>query len=400
MAPALIPRFPLESVMFKQSGSFVSRGWLWTALIAASVLAAVVVFNGLQVRAKDAAQLKVLANKQSTVTVNVITPTSNTDASALSLPGRIEAYARAPLYSRISGYLKSWKADIGMSVKAGQVLAEIDTPDLDQQILQAKAELASTQANAAMSENTAKRWQSLQATNFVSSQAVEEKLADLNAKLAVVNASQANVNRLQALKNFSRIVAPFDGVVTVRNTDIGQLINVGGAPGSELFVVSDVKRLRLYVNLPQNQVSNIQKGTTAKFTVPEQPGQVFTATVQSMSQAISSSSGSMLVQLSAENKRGELLPGGYASVSFSIPAQANLLSVPPSALVYTKNGLLVATVNTENRVVLKPVVIARDHGNRLELLSGLEASDKVIENPPDGVTQGDLVQVRAVQASP
>lgn len=386
--------------MFKQSGSFVSRGWLWTALIAASVLAAVVVFNGLQVRAKDAAQLKVLADKQSTVTVNVITPTSNTDASALSLPGRIEAYARAPLYSRISGYLKSWKADIGMSVKAGQVLAEIDTPDLDQQILQAKAELASTQANAAMSENTAKRWQSLQATNFVSSQAVEEKLADLNAKLAVVNASQANVNRLQALKNFSRIVAPFDGVVTVRNTDIGQLINVGGAPGSELFVVSDVKRLRLYVNLPQNQVSNIQKGTTAKFTVPEQPGQVFTATVQSMSQAISSSSGSMLVQLSAENKRGELLPGGYASVSFSIPAQANLLSVPPSALVYTKNGLLVATVNTENRVVLKPVVIARDHGNRLELLSGLEANDKVIENPPDGVTQGDLVQVRAVQASP
>ena len=386
--------------MFKQSGSFVSRGWLWTALIAASVLAAVVVFNGLQVRAKDAAQLKVLADKQSTVTVNVITPTSNTDASALSLPGRIEAYTRAPLYSRISGYLKSWKADIGMSVKAGQVLAEIDTPDLDQQILQAKAELASTQANAAMSENTAKRWQSLQATNFVSSQAVEEKLADLNAKLAVVNASQANVNRLQALKNFSRIVAPFDGVVTVRNTDIGQLINVGGAPGSELFVVSDVKRLRLYVNLPQNQVSNIQKGTAAKFTVPEQPGQVFTATVQSMSQAISSSSGSMLVQLSAENKRGELLPGGYASVSFSIPAQANLLSVPPSALVYTKNGLLVATVNTENRVVLKPVVIARDHGNRLELLSGLEASDKVIENPPDDVTQGDLVQVRAVQASP
>lgn len=385
--------------MFKQSGSLVSRGWLWTALIAASVLAGVVVFNGLQVRAKDAAQLKALADKQSTVTVTVISPTSNSDAAALSLPGRIEANAKAPLYSRISGYLRTWKADIGTSVKAGQVLAEIDTPDLDQQILQAKAELASTQANAALSENTAKRWQSLQATNFVSPQAVEEKLADLNAKLAVVNASQANVNRLQALKNFSRIVAPFDGVVTARNTDVGQLINAGGAPGSELFVVSDVKRLRLYVNLPQNQVSNIQKGTTAKFTVPEQPGQVFTATVQSMSQAISSSSGSMLVQLSAENKRGELLPGGYASVSFSIAPQANLLSVPPSALVYTKSGVQVATVNAENKVVMKPVVIARDYGNRLELLSGIQANDKVIENPPDGVTQGDLVQVRTPQAS-
>ena len=385
--------------MSKQSVPTVSRGFLWIALAAAGLLAAVVVFNGLQARAKDGAQLKALADKQSAVTVSVISPTSNTDPSVLSIPGRIEAYAKAPLYSRISGYLKTWKADIGTPVKAGQLLAEIDTPDLDQQILQAKAELASTQASAALSENTAKRWKSLESANFVSGQAVEEKMGDYNAKMAVVNASQANVNRLQALKNFSRIVAPFDGVVTARNTDIGQLINVGGAPGSELFVVSNVKRLRLYVNLPQNQVAFIQKGSLAKFTVPEQPGQVYSATVQSTSQAINSSSGSMLVQLSAENKRGELLPGGYASVSFNIPAQADRLSVPPSALVYTKAGVLVATVNPENRVVMKPVVIARDYGNRLELLSGLQSTDRVIENPPDGVTQGDLVQVRAVQAS-
>ena len=385
--------------MSKQSVPTLSRGFLWIALAAAGVLAGVVVFNGIQARAKDGAQLKALADKQSAVTVSVISPTSNTDPSVLSIPGRIEAYAKAPLYSRISGYLKSWKADIGTPVKAGQLLAEIDTPDLDQQILQAKAELASTQANAALSENTAKRWKSLESANFVSGQAVEEKMGDYNAKMAVVNASQANVNRLQALKNFSRIVAPFDGVVTARNTDIGQLINVGGAPGTELFVVSDVKRLRLYVNLPQNQIAFIQKGSLAKFTVPEQPGQVYTATVQSTSQAINSSSGSMLVQLSAENKRGELLPGGYASVSFNIPAQADRLSVPPSALVYTKAGVLVATVNPENRVVMKPVVIARDYGNRLELLSGLQSTDRVIENPPDGVTQGDLVQVRAVQAS-
>ena len=234
--------------MSKQSVPTVSRGFLWTALGAAGVLAAVVVFNGLQARAKDGAQLKALADKQSAVSVTVISPSSNTDSSALSLPGRMEAYAKAPLYSRISGYLKTWKADIGTPVKAGQLLAEIDTPDLDQQILQAKAELASTQANAALSENTAKRWKSLESAQFVSGQAVEEKMGDYNVKLAVVNASQANVNRLQALKNFSRIVAPFDGVVTTRNTDIGQLINVGGAPGSELFVVSDVKRLRLSLN--------------------------------------------------------------------------------------------------------------------------------------------------------
>lgn len=386
--------------MSKQSVPTVSRGFLWTALGAAGVLAAVVVFNGLQARAKDGAQLKALAEKQSAVSVTVISPSSNTDSSALSLPGRMEAYAKAPLYSRISGYLKTWKADIGTPVKAGQLLAEIDTPDLDQQILQAKAELASTQANAALSENTAKRWKSLESAQFVSGQAVEEKMGDYNVKLAVVNASQANVNRLQALKNFSRIVAPFDGVVTARNTDIGQLINVGGAPGSELFVVSDVKRLRLYVNLPQNQIAFVKKGSLAKFTVPEQPGQVYTATVQSTSQAINSNSGSMLVQLSTENKRGELLPGGYASVSFTIPAQTDRLSVPPSALVYTKGTVQVATVNAENRVEMKPVVIARDYGNRLELLSGLQATDKVIENPPDGVTQGDLVQVRTVKASP
>jgi RND family efflux transporter MFP subunit len=385
--------------MSKQSVPTVSRGFLWTALGAAGVLAAVIVFNGLQARAKDGAQLKALAEKQSAVSVTVISPSSSTDSSALSLPGRMEAYAKAPLYSRISGYLKTWKADIGTPVKAGQLLAEIDTPDLDQQILQAKAELASTQANAALSENTAKRWKSLESAQFVSGQAVEEKMGDYNVKLAVVNASQANVNRLQALKNFSRIVAPFDGVVTARNTDIGQLINVGGAPGSELFVVSDVKRLRLYVNLPQNQIAFVKKGSLAKFTVPEQPGQVYTATVQSTSQAINSNSGSMLVQLSAENKRGELLPGGYASVSFNIPAQADRLSVPPSALVYTKGIVQVAIVNAENRVEMKPVVIARDYGNRLELLSGLQATDKVIENPPDGVTQGDLVQVRTVQAS-
>jgi len=385
--------------MSKQSVPTVSRGFLWTALGAAGVLAAVVVFNGLQARAKDGAQLKALADKQSTVSVTVISPSSNADSFALSLPGRMEAYAKAPLYSRVSGYLKTWKADIGTPVKAGQLLAEIDTPDLDQQILQAKAELASTQANAALSENTAKRWKTLENAHFVSGQAVEEKMGDYNVKLAVVNASQANVNRLQALKNFSRIVAPFDGVVTARNTDIGQLINVGGALGSELFVVSDVKRLRLYVNLPQNQIAFVKKGSLAKFTVPEQPGQVYTATVQSTSQAINSNSGSMLVQLSAENKRGELLAGGYASVSFNIPAQADRLSVPPSALVYTKGIVQVATVNAENRVEMKPVVIARDHGNRLELLSGLQTTDRVIENPPDGVTQGDLVQVRTVQAS-
>lgn len=383
--------------MLDTNNKGISKLVIGTVLGLMVIGGAIVVYQGLQARTSDAAHLKTTADKLSVRTVTVVSPTESTASPNMELPGRIEAYSRAPLYARISGYLKSWKADIGTPVKAGQLLAEIETPDLDQQILQAQAELASTQANAALSENTAKRWKSLQATNFVSSQAVEEKVGDWNAKQAVVNAAQANVNRIQALKNFSRIVAPFDGVVTARSTDVGALINVGGAPGTELFVVSDVRRLRLYVSVPQSQVAAIHTGTTAKFSVPEKPGKVFTATVQSMSQAINAGTGSMLVQLSADNPNKELLPGGYASVSFEMPATPGHLNIPPSALIFTKTGVQVATVNEESKVVLKPVVIARDHGTRLELMSGLQSSDKVIENPPDGVMQGDVVHVAVTE---
>ena len=383
--------------MLDQRPPVYSRSKLWISLLVVGVVAAVVVVNGLLERRADHALLVTKAEKQSVLTVTVINPSVSPASPSMDLPGRIEAYSKAPLYARISGYLKTWKADIGTTVKAGQMLAEIDTPDVDQQILQAKAELASTQANAALSENTAKRWQSLQTTNFVSAQAVEEKMGDLRVKQAMVNASQASVNRLQALKNFSRITAPFDGVVTARNTDIGALVNVGGAPGTELFVVSDVRRLRLYVQVPQNQVAAIRKGSVAKFTVPEKPGKVFNATVQSMAQAIQAGSGSMLVQLSADNSQGELLPGGYAQVSFDMPAHAEHLNIPPSALIFTKTGIQVATVNDENKVIIKPVVVAKDHGVRLELMSGLQSSDRVIENPPDGVMQGDMVQIALIE---
>ena len=375
----------------------VSRGYLWTSAVVFALVAAGIVINGLHVRSTDAAQLKANTEKQALTVVSVISPTPATEAGLLSLPGRFEA-PRAPIYARVSGYLKSWKTEIGTPVKAGQLLAEIDTPDLDQQILQAKAELATTQANAALSENTAKRWKSLEAANFVSSQAVEEKVGDYNAKLAAVNASQANVNRLLSMKNFARIVSPFDGVVTARNTEVGALINTVSDPGRELFVVTNTKRLRLYVSISQNQVLSIRQGSKAKFTVPSQPGKVFTASVVNMSQAINSSSGSMLVQLAAENARDDFLSGGFASVSFDIDAAADRFTLPPSALIFSKAGIAVATVNAQNKVELKTIVIARDHGNKVEILSGIQASDKVIENPPDGVAQGDVVQISTVEA--
>ena len=383
--------------MFESSSPKVSRGLLSTMLVLGAAIAIFVVVSGIGARQSDAGRLSERAQTQAVMTVNVIAPSPATGSASLDLPGRIEAFSKASIYARISGYLKSWKADIGTPVKAGQLLAEIDTPDLDQQILQAKAELASTQANAALSENTAKRWQSLLATNFVSSQAVEEKLGDYKVKQAIVAASQANVNRIEAMKNFSRIVAPFAGVVTARNTDVGALINVAGNAGSELFVVSDIKRLRLYVNLPQAYVAQIHKGTVAKFTVPGKPGKTFTATVMSMSQAIHTASGSMLIQLSADNPNTELLPGEFANVSFELAGVSAGLSVPPSALIFTKAGLRVATVSADNKVVLKAVVIGRDYGNKVELSSGLDATDRVIESPPDGVTDGDLVKVAVAE---
>jgi RND family efflux transporter MFP subunit len=383
--------------MFESSSPKVSRSLLWTTLVLGGAIATYVVVSGTAVRQSDAARLKERAQAQAVMTVNVINPSPANVAPTLDLPGRIEAFSKASIYSRISGYLKSWKADIGTPVQAGQLLAEIDTPDLDQQILQAKAELASTQANAALSENTAKRWQSLLVTNFVSSQAVEEKLGDYKAKQAIVAASQANVSRIEAMKNFSRIVAPFAGVVTARNTDVGALINVGGNAGSELFVISDIKRLRLYVNLPQAYVAQIHKGTVAKFTVPGKPGKTFSATVMSLSQAINTGSGSMLIQLAADNPKTELLPGEFANVSFELAGTSAGLSLPPSALIFTKTGLRVATVSAENKVVLKTVVIGRDYGNKVELSSGLESTDRVIESPPDGVTDGDLVKVAVAE---
>jgi len=383
--------------MFESSSPKVSRTLLWTTLVLGGAIATYVVVSGTAVRQSDAARLKERSQAQAVMTVNVINPSPATGAPTLDLPGRIEAFSKASIYARISGYLKNWKADIGTPVKAGQLLAEIDTPDLDQQILQAKAELASTQANAALSENTAKRWQSLLTTNFVSSQAVEEKLGDYKAKQAIVAASQANVSRIEAMKNFSRIVAPFAGVVTARNTDVGALINVGGNAGSELFVISDIKRLRLYVNLPQAYVAQIHKGTVAKFTVPGKPGKTFSATVMSLSQAINTGLGSMLIQLSADNPNAELLPGEFANVSFELAGASAGLSLPPSALIFTKTGLRVATVSAENKVVLKTVVIGRDYGNKVELSSGLESTDRVIESPPDGVTDGDLVKVAVAE---
>jgi RND family efflux transporter MFP subunit len=366
---------------------------LTLALLGLLAVAMVVVAAGVVSRRSLAAGLRERADAQAVRSVVVISPAPAGVAAALDLPGRIEAWSRAPIYARVSGYLKSWSADIGAPVKAGQLLAEIETPDLDQQLLQAQAELATAKANAALAEATAKRWEELLASGMVTRQGTEEKTGDLAAKMSVVRGLQANVERNQTLKRFTRIVAPFDGVVTVRATDVAALINAGGTPGSELFVVSDTRKLRVYVSVPHSLVSMLRPGSQARLAVPERPGKSYAAAVQSMSQAISSASGSMLVQLSVDNSDGELLPGGFANVNFEMSRAAGTLNIPPSALIFDKSGLRVATVGEGDKVVLKPVKVSRDLGTTIELASGLSPDDRVIESPPDGVDNGDRVRI-------
>lgn len=370
----------------------ISHRKLVLAAIVAAVLAAAVVVTGVVSRARGNERLRQWTDEHAAPTVAVVAPGSGADAGTLDLPGRVEAWSRAPLYARVPGYVRSWKADIGTAVKTGQVLAEIETPDLDQQLAQARADLASAKANAALAATTAKRWQAMVASGAVSRQAADEKSADADAKQAAAKSAQANVERMAATKGFARIVAPFDGVVTARNTDVGALVNAGSTAGQELFVVSDTSRLRVYVSVPQNYVPSIPTGTKAKVTVPERPGRTFDATVESSAQAVSAASGATLMQLAVDNASGELLPGGFASVSLDLP-RSGALNVPASALIFDQSGLRVATVGEGDRVVLKKVAIARDLGRTIELASGLDAHDRVIESPPDGIADGDPVRV-------
>jgi RND family efflux transporter MFP subunit len=367
-----------------------ARGAVTAAI--AILIAGGVVAGGLVTRHSQAEQLKESALERAVPTVSLVSM-KDAPAADLTLPARIEAWARAPIYARVSGYLARWNVDIGAKVKAGQVLAQIDTPDLDQDLRQAQAQLAVAQTSLRLADSTTKRWQSLVAQNAVSRQEADEKLNDFTSRQASVQALQASVERQQALKRYTTLTAPFEGVVTARNIDRGALVSVGGAAGSELFVVSDIHRLRVYVQVPQRQVALIKPGSKAELTVPERPDRTYTATVQSQSQAISAGSGTMLVQLAVDNASGELLPGAFANVRFDLPADANTVIVPPGALILGKEGVRVATVDASNKVRIRKVSIGRDLGNAVQLAGGVERSDRIIDSPPDGIAEGDTVKI-------
>ncbi len=376
----------------------VSRRKLGIIGVLAGVALVVVVITGIRAREQSDEKLKEWTDDQAVPTVAVTQPDAKVTNPTIDLPGRLEAYYRAPIFARVQGYLKSWSVDIGARVKAGQVIAEIEAPDLDQQLMQAKADLASAEASAKLSAATLARRKTLIASNFVSMQEIDERTADLSNKDGTVKADQANVERLEALSAYKKITAPFDGIVTARDTDVGALINAGGGTGPAMFVISDISKLRVYVNVPQNYVPQIKIGAKAVITVPEYPNRTFQATVEASAQSVDVSSGTTRMQLGLNNSGGELMPGGYSNVRLSLQRDSVPLSIPASALIFNQNGLRVATVGPGDKIRFKTVTIARDLGRTIELDSGLTQEDRVVVTPPDGIADGDQVRVAGATA--
>jgi RND family efflux transporter MFP subunit len=370
-------------------GSF--RG-LRTCGLAAAIVGSGIIIIGVTTRQTADARLREWTESQVMPVVAVNTPGVSGATATLDLPGRLEAHSQAQLYARVTGYIKEWTADIGTPVKAGQMLAEIEAPDLDQQIMQAEADLASAKANAALSGSTLQRGQSLIRSGAVSSQDLDQRSADFANKQGIVKSMQANVDRLRVLEKYKRIVAPFNGLVTARTTDIGALINAG-ASGPALFVVSEISKLRVYVNVPQNWVPSVKIGTKASISVPEYPGRTFPAVVQASAQAVDAASGTTRMQLIVENGDGQLMTGAFANVHLELPQPKKTITVPASALIFDQSGIRVATVGADNRVMLKTVTIAYDLGKEIEISSGLAANDRVIETPPDAIASGDQVRL-------
>jgi membrane fusion protein (multidrug efflux system) len=383
-----------------ERSSPVSRRKLGILGVVAVVGALLVVMTGIRAREDSSTKLREWTDDQAIPTVAVVLPDAKTLHATLDLPGRLEAYYRAPIFARVNGYLKSWNADIGTRVKAGEVIAEIEAPDLDQQLLQARADLTSQQASAKLSEATLNRRRTLIASNFVSMQEIDERTADLSNKNAAVNSNQANVERLEALAGYKKITVPFDGVVTARTTDVGALINAGGGSGPPMFVISDIKKLRVYVNVPQSYVPAIKLGAKALISVPEYLNRTFAATVEASAQSVDVNSGTTQMQLALDNAAGELMPGGYANVRMSLARDSVPLHIPASALIFNQNGLRVATVGSDDKVLFKTVTIARDLGRDIELASGISPDDRIITAPPDGIADGDQVRVVSTNGKP
>jgi RND family efflux transporter MFP subunit len=366
------------------------------------VVAVGLVVWGILASQRANAELKTNTETNSLVTVATTKPQSQGGDADLSLPGNVQANTDAPIYARTSGYLKRWLVDIGTPVKAGQVLAEIDAPELDQQLRQAQADLADAEASQKIANITADRWRGLQDTDSVSKQEADEKISLAATGEAKLQAAQANLQRLRELSGFKKIIAPFDGVVTARNTDVGQLISGGSGAGPELFRIADVRQLRLYVRVPQAYAAQMTPNLVAEVQFPDRPGVTYPAKLERTSSALDSTSRTLLAQLIVDNAKNELLPGAYAEVTFKLaaPGGDSSFKLPANTLLFRGDGLHVATVDATNHVVLKPVTLGRDYGSDIEVIHGLSGEDNVILSPPDSLVDRAEVRVAKPAAAP
>jgi RND family efflux transporter MFP subunit len=369
----------------------LSAGFWIVLFVAAVILAGVVIF-GIVDRAADERKLKHQSADDAIPTVNVTHPAVSRLSPEVSLPGSTQAYVDTPIYSRTDGYLKSWYFDIGAHVKKGQLMAVIETPELDQQLQVAEAQLKSSQANLDLANITSNRYQNLLKTNSISKQETDQAMGDAAAKQAAVEASTAAVRRLQQLQSFERVYAPFDGIVTVRNTDIGQLVQ--GGSSNALFHLAAINIIRVFVPVPESYAGAIKDGSKATLTLDEYPGVEFDGTIARNSSAIDPASRTLNVEVDVDNPKAQLLPGAYVVVHFKVPDHGETLTIPSNTLIFRAQGMQVAAVR-DNHIKLLPIVVTHDGGAILEVSGGLKASDQLVLDPSDSIETGQEVKVAA-----
>ena len=381
----------------KPPASKPSSPWLLFGLAAIVLVLGIVIYSGIHERAQAESTLGASTERAAVPTVNVVEPSSAGLSQEIVLPGNTQAFNDTPIYARTNGYLKHWYVDIGTHVKQGQLLADIDTPEVDQQLEQARADLKNAQANEQLAQITAARWQNLLKTNSVSKQETDQAVSDLSARQASVDSMAANVHRLEQLQSFEKVYAPFAGVITARNTDIGALINAGaGGVPQELFHMAAVNKLRVYVAVPEVDSLAAQTGAKATLTLDEFPGEPFEGTIVRDSDSIDSATRTLNVEVDVNNAQGRIKTGAYAFVHLKLPqstrASAASLTIPANTLLFRSEGLRVGVVRN-GHAELTPIKIGRDFGATVEVVAGLQPTDQVIVNPSDSLTSGSPVQV-------
>ena len=368
------------------------RGRTWLAIIVLAVVA-VAIYAGIRARAQAEAKLAHATALSSVPPVDVVYPRLGSASQEIALPGNMQPYIDTPIYARTSGYLRKWYFDIGAHVRKGQLLATIETPELDQQLAQAKAQLKNAQANLQLAQITAARWQHLLKTNSVSQQSTDQAVSDLASKQAILASNEANVRRLEQLQAYENIYAPFDGVITQRKTDIGDLIQAGeNNPPQELFHLASIRTLRVYIPVPEVCTDAVRTGEKVAITLDEYPGRTFTGTLVRNSDAIDMATRTLNVEVDVANPDGLLRPGSYAFVHLTVPPVAGAVTIPSNTLLFRSEGLRVGVVR-DGHAHLVPIAIGHDYGSSVEVVSGLKPTDAVILDPSDSLEDGQPVQV-------